>query len=170
MRSKHFDISASRTHLGFLLIEIKIAFLASWQERPGLNPYELGSNLASHSGSRANLRRASRARYSIVGIPKPRFSLRFGFGIQTRLKDLPFLVRVRFSARLNRWLGLNSFTPSIPAVFLPWLSCEMRRTAMSLAHHPPLSPHFMGGKRGVEFVNFSHVTTMSALDKFVFGA
>jgi hypothetical protein len=31
---------------------------ASWQERPGRNPYDLGSNRASHSGSSAFLTRA----------------------------------------------------------------------------------------------------------------
>jgi hypothetical protein len=29
--------------------------------------------------------------------------------------------------------GLTDFTPSMPAVFLPWLSCVTRRTASSLA-------------------------------------
>jgi hypothetical protein len=27
--------------------------IASWQDRPGLNPYDLGSKRASHSGSSA---------------------------------------------------------------------------------------------------------------------
>jgi hypothetical protein len=34
-------------------ITVNICPIASWHERPGLNPYELGSNRASHSGSNA---------------------------------------------------------------------------------------------------------------------
>jgi len=36
----------------------KMACMASWQERPGLNPYDLDSNRASHSGSSALTARA----------------------------------------------------------------------------------------------------------------
>lgn len=48
--SKHLAISASSTNLGLYLIALNIASIASWHERPGLNPYELGSKTASHSG------------------------------------------------------------------------------------------------------------------------
>src|SRR5215831_3908740 len=36
-------------------------------------------------------------------------------------------------ASSSLWAGAMDFTPSIPAVFLPWLSCVTRRTAMSRA-------------------------------------
>ena len=38
-----------------------------------------------------------------------------------------------WSAISNRCLGWTALTPSIPAVFLPWLSCVTRRTAISRA-------------------------------------
>ncbi len=46
---------------------LKMAAIASWHERPGLNPYELGSNRASHSGSSANLTSACKARSFAAG-------------------------------------------------------------------------------------------------------
>jgi len=37
------------------------------------------------------------------------------------------------STMTSRWVGETAFTPSTPAVFLPWLSCVTRRTASSRA-------------------------------------
>jgi hypothetical protein len=54
MRSKHFAMSASSTYLLSCTIALNMAPIASWHERPGLNPYELGSNRASHSGYRSD--------------------------------------------------------------------------------------------------------------------
>src|SRR6266540_6851878 len=44
-----------------------MASIASWQPRPGLNPYERGSNRASHSGSSALRTRAWWHRSVITG-------------------------------------------------------------------------------------------------------
>src|SRR5215211_7334895 len=46
-----------------------MACIASWQLRPGRNPYDLGSNRASHSGSTALTVRACSALSAIAGIP-----------------------------------------------------------------------------------------------------
>jgi len=86
MRSKHLAISASSKYFGFALIAKNIASIASWHERPVLNPYELGSNRASHSGSNAILTSACKARSFIVGMPNGRFSSVPGLGIHTRLR------------------------------------------------------------------------------------
>lgn len=48
--SKHLAMSASSTYFCLYLIALNIAPIASWHERPGLNPYWFGSNRASHSG------------------------------------------------------------------------------------------------------------------------
>jgi hypothetical protein len=37
------------------------------------------------------------------------------------------------STMTSRWVGGTAFTPSTPAVFLPWLSCVTRRTASKRA-------------------------------------
>src|SRR5215475_5555948 len=42
MRSKHFSMSASRTYLAFWPMAVKIAAIASWQERPGRKPIAVG--------------------------------------------------------------------------------------------------------------------------------
>jgi len=52
---KTFRYVSVKHIFAFLLILIHIASIASWHERPTLNPYELGSNRASHSGSKASL-------------------------------------------------------------------------------------------------------------------
>src|SRR4029450_3054600 len=49
-----------------------MATIASWQPRPGRNPYDLGSNRASHSGSSAPSTRACSALSAITGIPSGR--------------------------------------------------------------------------------------------------
>src|SRR4051812_12473817 len=75
MRSNAAFRSASSTHrrAGFLpLTVLKVAWIASWQLRPGRNPYDLGSNRASHSGSNAAVTRACKTRSAITGIPSGR--------------------------------------------------------------------------------------------------
>jgi hypothetical protein len=79
--SKQLAISASSTYRGCLLMPSNICSMASWHERPGLNPKLWGSNLASHSGSRARLTSACVARSCMIGIPTvhyPFFSALFG--------------------------------------------------------------------------------------------
>ena len=61
MRSNAAAKSASSTHTRLAsgpAHVVKIAAIASWQPRPGRNPYDLGSNRASHSGSSAFRQRA----------------------------------------------------------------------------------------------------------------
>jgi len=56
MRSNAAARSASSAHVRLAigpLHTLQIAPIASWQLRPGRNPYDLGSNRASHSGSSA---------------------------------------------------------------------------------------------------------------------
>ncbi len=117
IRSKHCAISASRTYLGFPEITILIASIASCVERPGRNPCEFDSNLASHSGSSASLISACFALSSIVGIPNGRFSFFPGFGIQTLLVALDLPSIFNFRASLTLWLLFSDFIPSTPAVF-----------------------------------------------------
>src|SRR6266508_2784598 len=62
--------SASSTHRRLVRLPAtvqKIAAMASWQLRPGLNPSDLGSNRASHSGSNALTARACNALSAITG-------------------------------------------------------------------------------------------------------
>ena len=54
------------------LATLKMAPIASWQPRPGRNPYDLGSNRASHSGSNAFTTRACNTLSRITGIPSGR--------------------------------------------------------------------------------------------------
>ena len=72
-----------------------------------------------------------------IGMPKGRFSALPGFGIQTRRTGLDAYASHRFgwicSASSVRSLGATAFTPSTPAVFLPWLSCVTLRTARKRA-------------------------------------
>jgi len=61
IRSNALDKSASKIHSLFAPIPQQVvnkAAIASWQLRPGRNPYDLGSNRASHSGSSALTTRA----------------------------------------------------------------------------------------------------------------
>ena len=56
MLSKKLEMSASKTHvcpplLGWAFSLIHACCIASWLLLPHLNPYEFGSNTASHSGS-----------------------------------------------------------------------------------------------------------------------
>ena len=61
MRSNAADKSASRIHTRLAVFPRSVmnrAWIASAQLRPGRNPYERGSNRASHSGSSALRTRA----------------------------------------------------------------------------------------------------------------
>lgn len=137
--SKHLAMSASRTNLDFWAIAVKIASIASWAERPGLKPYEFGSNSASYSGSKAILRSACNARSCIVGMPKGRFSALPGLGIQTLLTALILDLKSIALISWKRWAGVRDLTPSTPAVFFPWLSCVTRLTDKHLAHQDFIS-------------------------------
>src|SRR5947209_9420087 len=69
----------------------------------------------------------------MTGIPNGRFSALPGLGIYTRRTGYDFrclhcLGWIR-STMTSRCVGGTAFTPSTPAVFLPWLSCVTRRTA-----------------------------------------
>src|SRR6266705_5650433 len=133
MLSKQPAISASNTNLGLTLIAAKTASMASWTERPGRNPYELGSKRASHSGSRASQTSVCAALVRIVGMPSGRFSILPGLGIHTRRTGCGLSVRESVATRARRWDGVRALTPSTPAVFLPRLSCVTRRTARHFA-------------------------------------
>src|SRR5438128_6377154 len=126
-------ISASNTNLGLTLIAAKTASMASWTERPGRNPYELGSKRASHSGSRASQTSVCAALVRIVGMPSGRFSILPGLGIHTRRTGCGLSVRESVATRARRWDGVRALTPSTPAVCLPRLSCVTRRTASHFA-------------------------------------
>ena len=60
-----------------------IASIASWHPLLDLNPYELATMYASHSGSSAFLTIPFTARSCILGIPNGLFSSPPGFGIHT---------------------------------------------------------------------------------------
>ena len=57
------------------------------------------------------------------------------------------------STMTSRSFGRTDLTPSIPAVFFPWLSCVTRRTAISRA---ALDAH----QQFLEFVDCSRVATL----------
>lgn len=135
MRSKHLEMSASSTNFGLHLILRNIASIASWHERPGLNPYELGSNRASHSGSKASLTSACKARSYIVGILRMRLVPSFlGMGIFLSLlwfQVWAFCLSNTSSSNLS--LKFREALPSTPAVFLPLFSWVTWRIASNLA-------------------------------------
>ncbi len=137
MRSNAADRSASRTHWRLdrrpLSVQ-KIASIASWQPRPGRNPYERGSNRASHSGSSALATRACCTRSRSTGIPSGR-CFPPAFGMYTRLTGRACHGAVR------RWISpanealageVNATCPSMPAVLRPALRCVTRRTLTSV--------------------------------------
>lgn len=70
-----------------------------------------------------------------VGIPKGLFSSVPGLGIQTRRVGLTLEHRLILFTRVRRCFGVRDLTPSTPAVFFPWLSWVVRRTANILADH-----------------------------------
>ena len=113
----------------------KIASIASWQPRPGRNPYDFGSNRASHSGSSALTTRACstgrRSRESRVGA-----AFRCAFGMYTRLTGtgLPRLGGALHRSRPARpWPpAVSATSPSMPAVLRPALRCVTCRTLTSV--------------------------------------
>src|ERR671933_1734050 len=132
MQSKHLAMSASNTNFAFCCMEFLICQIASWHDLPGLKPWLFGSKSASHSGSRAALTIACKARSYIVGIPNGRFSSFPGLGIHTLRVGCDFPVNLSCLARLKRAAGDSDLIPSTPAVFFPMLSCVTRRTDKTL--------------------------------------
>jgi hypothetical protein len=108
----------------------KTACIASWHERPGLNPYDRDSNRASHSGSSAATVSACNPLSAITGIPSPR---RFppALGMNTRLTGLglhaaaPCWSQAAISAFSQ---PASTIRPSTPAVLRPALTSVTRRT------------------------------------------
>src|SRR5215510_22504 len=133
MRSNAAARSASSAHTRLQVFPravTKTACIASWQERPGRNPYDRDSNRASHSGSSALTARACNALSAITGIPSPR---RFppDFGMNTRLTGQGL------HAAAPRWsqAAISAFSqparttrPPTPAVLRPALTSVTRRT------------------------------------------
>jgi hypothetical protein len=73
----------------------------------------------------------------MTGIPRDRFSVLPGLGMYTHRTGYDFrwlhCLGWSRSTMTSRQLGETAFTPSTPAVFLPWLSCVTRRTASKRA-------------------------------------
>src|SRR6266516_4882423 len=113
-----------------------MASIASWQLRPGLNPYDRGSNRASHSGSSALRTRAWWHLSMITGIPSGLDFAGFdAFGIYTRLTATGFqdeTDQCTRTATSPRALEVKATSPSIPAVTRPALRCVTRRTLTSV--------------------------------------
>src|SRR5512132_3684175 len=113
-----------------------MASIASWQLRPGLNPYERGSNRASHSGSRAWRTGAWGRRSVITGGPSGRsFLVSPAFGMCTRLTARGCQeeqVRCTRTASSARAWEVNATSPSMPAVLRPALRCVTCRTLTSV--------------------------------------
>src|SRR6266545_4463240 len=111
-----------------------MAWIASWQPRPGRNPWDLDSNRASHSGSSAFVARASRHLSAITGIPRPRRRPP-GFGTYTRLTGLGIHAAARCctqSANSALPWGSSTTFPSMPAVLRPAFCSVTRRTLSSV--------------------------------------
>ncbi len=113
-----------------------MASIASWQLRPGLNPYDRGSNRASHSGSSALRTRAWWHRSVITGIPSGRsFLVSPAFGMCTRLTARGCQqerLRCTRTANSARAWEVNTTSPSMPAVLRPVLRCVTCRTLTSV--------------------------------------
>jgi len=96
----------------------------------GRNPYDLGSNRASHAGSNAFTARACNARSAITGIPSGRRRPLF-FGTYTRLTghgDHGLARCCTQSANSTLSRALTTTLPSTPAVVRPALISVTRRT------------------------------------------
>ncbi len=88
--SKHFAISASRTHLGLYLMLLNIASIASWHPLEGFLRCAPAEPLFC-SGPYTNFWSG------IVGIPSGRFSSLPGLGIHTRRVGFAFASLVTLS-------------------------------------------------------------------------
>src|SRR5450631_1936830 len=136
MRSNAAAKSASSAHRRLQVFPravTKTACIASWQERPGRNPYDRDSNRASHSGSSAPAARACNALSAITGIPSPR---RFppALGMKTRLtgQGLHAAAPCWSQAAISIFsLSPSTILPSTPAVLRPALTSVTRRTLNS---------------------------------------
>ena len=69
----------------------------------------------------------------MVGIPKGLFSSFPGLGIHTLLTGETLEPKLILSTSLKRCFGVRFLTPSIPAVFEPWLSWVTLRTEINFA-------------------------------------
>src|SRR6266487_3254380 len=124
--------SASRIHtrVDFPRSVLNSDSIASWQPRPGRNPYDRDSNRASHSGSSAPTVRACNALSAITGIPSPR-RFPFALGMNTRLTGLGLHTAAPcWSQAANSAFSPASSTtlPSTPAVLRPAFCSVTRRT------------------------------------------
>src|SRR6266498_3640881 len=113
-----------------------MASIASWQLRPGLNPYDRGSNRASHSGSSALRTRAWWHLSLITGMPSGRILvLSLALGIYTRRTATgchEFRVACTCTATSARARLVSATCPSTPAVLRPVLRCVTWRTLISV--------------------------------------
>ena len=136
MRSNAADKSASTIHTRLLLpfSVVNSAAIASAQLRPGRNPYDLGSNRASHSGSSAWRTRAWWQRSISTGMPSGRrFPLAFGtYTRRTGSGSQVEIVRCTCTAISARSFEDSATCPSIPAVLRPALRCVTCRTLTSV--------------------------------------
>src|SRR5215467_467328 len=140
--AKQLAISASSTYRGCLLMTSNICSMASWHERPGLHPKLWGSNLASHSGSRASLTSACVARSCMIGRPSGRSSSFPGLG--TQILRTGFAGACRSSAEISFSLcgGVRLF----PSVF---------------PGHPPHREAFRTPGRGEKFLELAGFLCLS---------
>src|SRR6266542_106671 len=110
--------------------------IASWQPRPGRNPYDRGSNRASHSGSSALRTRAWWHLSLITGMPSGRILvLSLALGIYTRRTATgchEFRVACTCTATSARARLVSATCPSTPAVLRPVLRCVTWRTLISV--------------------------------------
>src|SRR6266542_2700513 len=110
--------------------------IASWQPRPGRNPYDRGSNRASHSGSSALRTRAWWHLSLITGMPSGRILvLSLALGIYTRRTATgchEFRVACTCTATSARAWLVSATCPSTPAVLRPVLRCVTWRTLISV--------------------------------------
>ena len=126
--SKHPLKSPSKIHCLVLLADslVNRLTMASWVLRFGLNPYDEGSNFASHWGSRAFFTMFWNTLSFTIGIHKG-LIFPFFLGIYTLLAGLGLIYLMLYSfRRLYSFilsLEVSMIWPSIPAVFLPLLIC-----------------------------------------------
>ena len=125
--------------------------MASWHERPGLNPKLLASNLASHSGSRASLTSACVARSCMIGMPSGRFSGLPGLSIHTLRTGFAGVYRSTSGiscSRLWRCQAFDAVNPGcpFPGVFLG---------------HPPHRKAFRTPGRGEKFLELAGFLCLS---------